>query len=43
MPTLNSLAKVAVKPIPKVISPRTHSIAGYITEWEPGRVLAEKA
>ncbi|PYX41575.1 MAG: hypothetical protein DMG81_03360 [Acidobacteria bacterium] len=40
MPTLNSLAKVAVKPIPKVISPKTHSIAGYITA---GSLLASAA
>jgi hypothetical protein len=40
MPSLNSLAKVAVKPIPKVISPRSHSIAGYITA---GSLLASAA
>lgn len=30
MPMLNSLAKLAIKPIPRMLSPRTHSIADYL-------------
>lgn len=30
MPTLNSLAKFAIKPIPRMLSPKTHSTADYM-------------
>ena len=31
MPILNNVAKLAMKPIPRMISPRTHSIVDYLT------------
>jgi hypothetical protein len=31
MPMLNSIAKVAMKPLPRMVSPKAHSIADYIT------------
>jgi len=31
MPVLNSVAKLAMKPLPRIISPRAHSIADYLT------------
>jgi hypothetical protein len=30
MPVLNSLIKVAVKPVPRMISPKTHAILDYV-------------
>jgi hypothetical protein len=31
MPVLNSLAKIAAKPIPKAVTPKVHGIIDYIT------------
>ena len=31
MPMLNSLAKLAMKPLPTMLSPKAHSIADYVT------------
>ena len=31
MPVLNNLAKIAAKPIPRVISPRAHAMADYMS------------
>src|SRR4051812_40275554 len=31
MPTLNSIAKIAAKPLPRMISPRSHAIIDYVS------------
>ena len=31
MPILNSLARIAAKPLPKMISPKTHAVLDYMT------------